>query len=155
MGIGEIYERALRLPVRRRRRSPRVSDIAQGRRMANAIIIPVTTLLAGRGIVELALYDAGTLIKAGIAAAALVAWITARWHLSWSGRSRTLATMLGVMLMLAFASAWGMHYRDAYVAGVQMIGLRRITFIALTIAAMTAVGISMRGMHPARTEDED
>jgi lysylphosphatidylglycerol synthetase-like protein (DUF2156 family) len=153
MGLGEIYENVMRPPGRRRRSRPMASDLTPRRRMVNAVIVPVATLIAGRGVIDMVLNDAGTTVRYGIVAVALTAWLTARWHLSLAGRARMPATVLGVALLVSIGSAFALHHEGIVLEPVQVIGLHRGAFAGMAVAAMAAVAVSMLGMRPRhRTE---
>ena len=148
MNLGDAYERILRLPRRRPAKPVRRMDVTPLRRKVNAAIVPIATVLAGRGLITQALTGGGALAITGIVAAGLTAWLVALWHLRSAGRRRGAATVLGIALVIGLGCTVGMHWEASTINPVMQAGLRRGTLGALVIAAMAAVAVSMLGMRP-------
>ena len=153
MNLGDIYERTMRLPGRRERRSAPVPHVSPGRRWANAAVVPLATALAGRGALEVASGGSGPLAAAGAVAAALTAWLVARWHLASAARTGLAAGVLAVALLVSVGSAIALRWTGVAGDAVARNGLTRGVLAGMALAAVAPVAVSMLGMRRPATGD--
>jgi hypothetical protein len=156
MKPGDIYERMTRLPARGKTRPAKPRQISIRRRRINAFVVPLAAVLAGRGAIEILNSGGSTLVATGAVAAALTAWLVARWHLSSAGRGRTAATVLGVALIVCIGSAMAIRWTGIASDPISRLGLLRGLTASLIITALVSVAVAMMGMkRPADAAAND